>query len=276
MEPQVTYIQPKPKLGLEVGEIWRKRELLFYFIWRNFKIRYKQTAIGAAWALFRPLILMIVFTLLFNRAVGITSGSPDIPYPLFSYIGLLFWTYFAQTTIQVGDSMVANQNIFTKIYFPRLIIPLSATLTGLIDFFIAAIIYIGLMFYYGIFPTTAGVLLFFPMLLITFITVLGLGSLTAALNVRYRDVSQALPFIMQVLLFLTPVIYPVSSLPENLQWILFLNPITGVIEVMRATLLGLGDINIFHIAISISSSLALLIVGIRVFKREERIFADVV
>jgi lipopolysaccharide transport system permease protein len=276
MQPQITHIKPNPKFGLELKDIYAKRELLFYFIWRNFKIRYKQTVVGAGWAVFRPLILMVVFTLLFNKAVGITSGSTNIPYPIFSYIGLLFWTYFSQTVVQVGDSMLANQNIFTKIYFPRLIIPLSVTLTGLIDFFIATLIYIVLMFYYGIFPQTAGLVLFLPMLLMSILTVLGVGSFMAALNVRYRDVGQALPFVVQVLLFLTPVIYPVSSVPERLQWVLFLNPMAGVIEVMRATLLSYGQVNYAHITLSVASCLVILVFGIWFFKKQEKIFADVI
>lgn len=276
MEPEVTHIQPNPKLGLELGQIWHKRELLLFFMWRNFKIRYKQTVIGAGWALFRPLILMVVFTLFFHRAVGIGTGDNSLPYPIFSYVGLLFWTYFAQTINAVGTSMVDNQNIFKKIYFPRLIIPLSATLTGLIDFLVATLIYIALMIHYGIYPSLSGCLLFIPMLLVSMITVFGAGSLMAALNVRYRDVSQALPFLTQVLLFLTPVIYPVSIAPENWRWVLFLNPMTGVIETMRATLLGAGSVDVGHLLISVASALILLIVGIRFFKRQEKVFADYV
>ena len=184
MEPPVTKIQASPRFGLEIKEIIAKHELLFYFMWRNFKIRYKQTVIGAGWAVFKPFILMVVFTLLFNKTINVKTGAGNIPYPIFSYVGLLFWTYFSQTVVQVGTSMVDNQSIFTKIYFPRLIIPLSTTLTGLIDFAAAALIYIVMMLHYGIYPTLSGSLLFIPMLLLSMITVMGMGCYMAALNVR--------------------------------------------------------------------------------------------
>lgn len=276
IQPATTHIQPNPKLGLNLGQIWHQRELLGFFMWRNFKIRYKQTVIGAGWALFRPLVLMVVFTLFFHRAVGIGTGDDQIPYPIFSYVGLLFWTYFAQTVTSVGTSLVDNQNIFKKVFFPRLIMPLAASLTGLIDFAVATLIYIALAINYGIYPSLAGLLLFVPMLLVSIAAVLGVGSFMAALNVRYRDVSQALPFMIQVLLFLSPVIYPVSIVPETWRWLIFLNPIAGVIEVMRATLLGIGSIDLGHLAISLASCLILLIAGIRFFKRQEKIFADYV
>jgi lipopolysaccharide transport system permease protein len=267
-------IEPNVSWALEWKELLSNLELLYFFSWRNFKIRYKQTVIGASWAIIRPFILMVVFTLFFNRALNVETGNTDVPYPVFSYAGLLFWNYFAQTTNQVGTSLVSYQGVINKVYFPRLIVPISTAVTGLIDFFLAFLIYVGILIYYSITPDALGILLFIPALIITFLTVVGVGSFMAALNVRYRDVAQALPFGIQVLLFLTPVIYPVGAIPEQFQWILYLNPITGVIESVRNGMLGLGDMQWGYYAISVGACITFLTIGFALFKRQERAIGD--
>ncbi|MDX1765313.1 MAG: ABC transporter permease [Candidatus Saccharimonadales bacterium] len=276
MAKTTTVIDSGRNLGLDWREFLKNRELLYFFTWRNFKIRYKQTLIGAGWAVFRPFALMVVFTAIFQRTGNLAPGYEDIPYPLFLYSGLLFWTYFAQTTTQVGESLLTSQNIIKKIYFPRLIAPVSVAITGLIDFFFSFIIYIGLMAYYGVAPGLLGVLMFLPMVLMSFLAVMGVGSFMTALNVRYRDVRQALPFAIQLLLFLTPVIYSVDFIPQNLQWILFVNPMAGVVEAMRAGILGVEAINWGFLGISVLSLLVILIIGLAFFRSQERKVADLI
>ena len=269
-----TVITQNRSIREELKEIREQKELLWFFARRNFKIRYKQSVIGAGWAIFQPLILMVVFTVFFNRLAGIESGDEAVPYPIFAYAGLLFWNYFAQTVNQAAGSLVTFQGVIKKIYFPRMMAPLSTSITGLIDFGFALLIYIGLMFYYGIAPSVEGLLLFLPMLLLSFITVFGVGMLLSSINIKYRDVQQALPFFIQAGLFVTPVIYPVSLVPERLDWVLFLNPMAGVIETMRASLLGLGDIPWLNLGISVLCALLLFVVGLYFFKRREAEIAD--
>jgi lipopolysaccharide transport system permease protein len=267
-------IKPQKTLRIDWRELWAYRELFYFFAWRDIKARYKQTAIGIAWAILQPFIMMVVFTLFFNKVVGIQSGA--IPYAIFSYTGLLFWNYFSQALNRSSESLVANQGIITKTYFPRVIAPISATIVAAIDFCFAGVIFVGLMAYFRIVPGLEGVLLFFPMLFVSFIAASGLGMFLSALNVKYRDVRQALPFFIQTLLFLTPVIYPVSMVPERFQWLLYLNPMTGVITTMRATLLHEGVIDWSLVSISIVSALALFVLGFVYFKRREREFADII
>ncbi len=271
-----TVIDNKRRFALDYKELLRNNHLFFYFAWRNFKIRYKQTAIGAAWAILQPVILMIVFTLFFNKVANIGSGAEHVPYPIFAFSALLFWNYFSQNVTQVSNSLLAYQNVIRKIYFPRIIAPISAAFTGLIDMGFAFLVYVGLMFYYHIVPTTAGVLLFLPMVLLTVVTVLGIGLFLAALNIKYRDVAQALPFFVQTMLFVTPVIYPVSLVPEEYQMLLYINPMAGVIETVRASLLSVGPIPWDGLLVSTISAVVMLIFGITYFHRKEREFADLV
>lgn len=268
-------IRPQKKLRIDWKELWGYRELFYYFVWRDIKVRYKQTAIGVAWAVFQPLIMMVVFTLFFNKVAGIDSGSA-IPYAIFSYSGLLFWNYFSQALSRSSESLVGNQGMITKIYFPRIILPFSATIVGLVDFFFALVIFAGLMFYFDIAPSLAGVLLLIPMLLLSFIAASGIGMFLASLNVKYRDVRQALPFFIQTLLFLTPVIYPVSLVPGRFQWLLYLNPMTGVISTMRAGLLNEAPIPYHLLGLSVISAVLLFIIGFTYFKRREREVADII
>lgn len=271
-----TVITPNRTVALEASEFWERRELLYFFTWRNFKVRYKQTAIGALWAMFRPLILMVVFTLTFNKVANVNTGSSEIPYPIFAYAGLMYWSYFSQTVTQVGGSLVSYQGIIQKIYFPRLMIPVSTAITGMIDFFFAAIIYIAMCFYFGVYPSILGIVMLLPMLLLAFIATLGIGLYMASLNVKYRDVGQALPFFVQAMLFLTPVVYPVELVPDSYKWVLYLNPMTGVVDTMQASLLNIRPVNYRFLSISIISSLVILFLALVYFKAKEREIADII
>lgn len=269
-----TVIQPKKRLAIDWKEIFAYRELFYFFAWRDIKVRYKQTLIGAGWAILQPLITMVVFTIFFNKVAGISSG--ELPYAIFSYSGLLFWNFFSNSLGTVSNSLLANQAVITKIYFPRIITPVAATLLGVVDFFFAGLVFAGLMIYFQIVPGLAGLLLLVPMLLLTLITSLGLGMLLAALNVKYRDVRAAVPFIIQLGLFLTPVIYPLSMIPERYQWLAYLNPMAGVINTVRAGLLHQGTIDWGGLGLSTLVAVILLVIGVRYFSKTERGFADII
>ncbi len=271
----ITIIKPQRKLHIDWRELWLYRELFYYFAWRDIKVRYKQTALGASWAIVQPFTTMVIFTLLFNKAAGITSGSA-VPYAIFSFIGLLFWNYFSSALTRAGNSLVDNQQVITKVYFPRIIPPISSTIVALLDFGFAFIVFLGLMAYFRIIPSWEGVFLLIPALIITFVAASGLGLFLAALNVKYRDIKQALPFLIQTGLFLTPVIYPVTAIPERFQWLLYLNPMTGVINAMRSSLLGQGAINWPLTAISVAVAILLFVIGLSFFKAKEREFADII
>lgn len=270
----VTIIKPKKDLSLEdFREVWRYRELLYFFTWRDLKVRYKQTSIGALWAIFQPFITMVVFSVFFGKLAGIPSDS--VPYPVFVYVGLLFWQFFSGALTDTSNTLVANQSIITKVYFPRLILPISAVITKLIDFAIAAVILVGLMIYYGFAPNLIGLAILPLLLLITFMASVGGGLFLAAVNVKYRDVRYVLPFFIQILLFLTPVIYP-ASIAGAYSKLLAMNPMTGVIQAARAALLGTTPINWLLLGISFTACLVLLVVGVIYFKKVERYFADIV
>jgi lipopolysaccharide transport system permease protein len=269
-----TVIRPNSHIGLNLAELKAYRELFFYFAWRDVKVRYKQSILGIGWAILQPFAMMVVFTLFFNHVAKISSGN--IPYAIFSYTGLLFWNSFSSALTRSSNSLVQNQSVITKIYFPRLIVPISATIVSFIDFFFAFLVFIGLMVYYHIVPGSAGIVFLIPAILMTFVTASGLGLFLSAVNVKYRDVQQIVPFFIQVGLFLTPVIYPVSLVPERYQWILYLNPITGVISAMRSWWLHQGTVDRNLLLISVASSLALLLVGYKYFKSKEREFADII
>lgn len=269
-----TIIKPKKGLALNLRELWDYRGIFYFLVWRDVKVRYKQTIFGVAWAILQPFILMVVFSLFFGRVVGIKAD--DIPYPIFSYTGLLFWQFFSGALSKASGSFVANQGILQKIYFPRLILPLSATMVSLVDFVMAAIVFAGLMIYYQFVPTLLGLVLLVPAILISFLTAAGLGTFFATLNVKYRDVGHALPFLIQLLLFLTPVIYPISLVPERFRWLLQLNPMAGVIEAMRASFLGLGSVNWGSLGLAALIGVALFAFGYLYLKRFESEFADII
>ena len=270
----VTVIQPpKGWLHLDVKELWVFRELAYFFVWRDIKVRYKQTAIGALWAIFQPFMAMVVFSIFFGRFVGIPSDG--IPYPIFVYAGLLFWNYFSFGLSHSAGSMVENGNIIKKIYFPRLIIPIASSLTGLVDFFFATLVLVGLMAYYHYLPYLT-IVFYMPLLLgIAFLSSMGVGCFLAAINVKYRDVRYALPFFIQILMFITPVIYPVSIVGEKYRWLLALNPMSSVIETARAVLFG-KPIEGSLILISLGTAFIFFLAGIIYFRKTERFFADII
>lgn len=266
----------KPRSGwvsLNLQELWLYKELFYIFAWRDIKVRYKQTIVGVLWAFFQPISTMIVFSVFFG---GLTKMPSDgIPYPIFVYSGLLFWNYFSISLGSSSNSLAANESMIKKIYFPRLLLPLSTTITPIIDFGIAVLILVGLMFYYHFTPTFMGVLIFPVLILLSFLTASGLGSLLAAINVRYRDVREVLPFFIQILFYVTPVIYPTTLLPEKFRWILGLNPMSGIIEAARAGIIGDKPINFNLLLISALIATTLFILGLFYFKKSERIFADI-
>ncbi len=270
----IVTIQPKKIFHLsDLKELWQYRELLFFFAWRDLKVRYKQTAIGAGWAIFQPLITMIVFSVFFGQLAKMPSDN--VPYPIFVYVGLLFWQFFSSALSDTSNSLISNQSIITKVYFPRLILPVSSVITKFVDFLIAAVILIGLMFYYGYTPNLLGVLILPLLLIITFMAAVGGGLFLAAINVKYRDVRYALPFFIQLLLFVTPVIYP-ASIAGKYSIFLAINPMMGVIQNARAALLGTAPVNWLLLCISFVACSILLLIGIITFKKVERYFADIV
>jgi len=260
------------KIGLK--ELWNYRELAYFFVWRDVKLRYKQTAVGALWAIFQPLAAMLIFTIFFGKFAKVPSDG--IPYPVFVYLGLLFWNYFSFGLNHAANSMVTNANIIQKIYFPRLIIPISSSLIGLIDFAVSSLILVGLMFYYHSTPKMMGIVYVPVIIFATFLSSVGLGCFLASVNVKYRDVRYILPFFIQMLMFLTPVIYPLSMLSKKYKWLLIMNPMSGVIETARSVIFGIGSVDWGLLYISMCISVALFIFGIIYFRKTERFFADII
>jgi len=271
-EPVVTIQPNKAWSVVELSDLWAFRELLYFLIWRDVKVRYKQTGLGVAWAILQPLLTMLIFTLFFGRLAGVPSDN--IPYPIFAYAGLLPWTFFANAISNSGNSLVGSANLITKVYFPRMIIPGAAVAAGLVDFAIAFVIMVLLMIYYGVMITWS-VLLFPVLVLLTTLLALGVGMWLSALNVKYRDVRFALPFLIQLWMFLSPVIYPASFLPLKLRWLLSLNPMTGIIEGYRSSLFG-RPFNWTALTLSAAVTLGLLIYSSYAFRRMERTFADII
>ncbi len=257
----------------DLKEIWEYRELLYFLSWRDLKVRYKQTAIGIAWVIFQPIITMIVFNVFFGKLLGIPSDN--VPYPIFVYTGLLFWQFFSTSLSEISNSLINNKNIITKVYFPRLIIPISITLTKFVDFFIASIVLAGLMIYYHYTPSLIGILVFPILIIISFLATLGLGFIFSSVNVKYRDVKYILPFFIQILMFVTPVIYP-SSVAGHYSKLLAFNPMTGVISTARAALLGTTPVNWLLILTSFIAAFLLFLIGLIYFKKTEKYFADII
>jgi lipopolysaccharide transport system permease protein len=268
-------IEASKRRSVNLKELWLYRELFLFFAWRDIKVRYKQTALGAGWAILQPFLATGVFTLFFNRVAGIKSGSVDIPYPVFAYLGLMYWNAFSSAVNTVSNSLVSNQGVITKIYFPRLIPPLAAIALSVVDFFFAGIIFVIILGVYQIVPGINGILLLLPALGLIELAALGMGIFFAALNVKYRDVRSALPFITQILLFMTPVIYPVTLIPERFRIFTYLNPATGAISSIRAGFFK-EPINKAGLLISVCSAIVMLMIGIWYFKRTEKNFADII
>jgi len=272
----ISVIRIEPSRGwvsIELSELWTYRELLYFLIWRDVKVRYKQTVIGIGWAILQPLLTMVIFTMIFGNFAKIPSDG--LPYPVFAFTALLPWNLFAGALNRCTLSLVGSANLITKVYFPRLIVPVSAIISGIIDFAIAFVFLLGLMLWFHIVPTWGAIAL--PIfLLLTLITALAVGLWLSALDVRYRDVGHAIPFLIQIWMFLSPVAYPLSVVPEKWRLLYSLNPMVGVIEGFRWALLGRESPDFKVIAVSTAVVVALLLSGLVYFKRIERTFADVV
>ena len=265
----------KPRSGWQAvnfAELWRYRELAYFLCWRDIKVRYKQTVLGALWAILQPALLMAVFTVV-SRVAEVPSDN--IPRPIFMFSGLLAWVYFANALSAAGNSLVNSAHLITKVYFPRLLTPAAAALAWLVDFAVGSVILVLLMAYYRFWPGWR-VLLFPYLVCFTYLTALGLGLCLSALNVRYRDVRHVIPFFVQAGMFLTPVIYPVTLFPEAWRGVLYLNPMAGLIENYRACVSGVTNINWQALALSNAVTLAVLVFGALYFRRVERTFADVI
>ncbi|MBE0669586.1 MAG: ABC transporter permease [Anaerolineales bacterium] len=256
-----------------IREFWRYKELLYFFVWRDVKVKYKQTVLGALWAVIQPFFQMIVFTIFFGKLAKMPSDG--IPYPIFSYAALVPWTYFTGALSSAGNCLVGNSNLLTKVYFPRVAIPVASVLAGLIDFFIASVLLGGVMMYFQV-PFT-WTLIFWPILVLPLMLLaLGLGMLLASLNVKYRDIKYTIPFGIQLLLFLTPIIYPISIVPEKYRILISLNPLAGIIEAFRSIVIHNKPIDFLSLGISFSVILVVLIMGLSVFQKTEKSFADLV
>lgn len=272
--PHVLVIEPTRGLArFNLAEVWAYRELLYFLVWRDVKVRYKQTALGAAWAVIQPVMTMLVFSVFFGRLAKMPSDG--VPYPVFAYTALLPWQLFAYALGESSNSLVGSQNLITKVYFPRLVIPIAAVLAGLVDFAIAFVVLLGLMSYYGIVPTMAVV--FLPAFVaLAVVTALAVGLWLSALNVNYRDVRYTVPFITQIWLFLTPVAYPSSLVPERWRALLGLNPMAGVVEGFRWALLGHEHAPGPMLAVSAAAVAIILVSGLIYFRRTESTIADFV
>jgi lipopolysaccharide transport system permease protein len=270
--PVLRITPPSRWWELPLVEMWDYRELLYFFVWRDIKVRYKQTVIGAAWAVLQPFLTMLVFSL-FGRLAHIPSQG--LPYPIFYYSALLPWMYFAGALQNSTNTIVENQRLITKVYFPRLILPFSSVLSGLVDFGISFLMFVAMMIYYGIRPSAA--MLWFPVfLLLAVVTALGVGLWLSALNALYRDVRYVLPFLVQFWWIASPVVYPTALVPEKWRWLYGLNPMAGVIEGFRWSLAGKGDPPGYFLFVSAAVVAATLLSGVAYFQKMETTIADVV
>ena len=259
--------------ALDLADLWEYRELIYFLTWRDIKVRYKQTVLGGAWAILQPFLTMVVFSVFFGRLAGIPSDG--LPYPIFAYCALLPWQLFAHALTESSNSLVANERLITKVYFPRLVVPISAVLAGLLDFLVAFVVLIGMMMYYHIRPTAA--LWTVPLFLLLAVgAALGVGLWLSALNVQYRDVRYTIPFLTQFWLFLTPVAYPSTLVPVSWRALYGLNPMAGVVEGFRWALLGKAEGPGALLAVSVAITIVILVGGLYYFRRMEKTFADVV
>jgi lipopolysaccharide transport system permease protein len=273
IKPTVRIEPAQGWFALELREVWAYRELLAFLVWRDVAVRYKQTALGAVWAILQPLLTMVIFTIVFGNFANMPSDN--LPYPIFAYTALLPWNYFAQAINRSGSSLVGNANLISKVYFPRLIVPIAAAVAPLVDFAVAFVILIAMMLWFGVAPNW-GVLALPLFLLLALLTALAVGLWLSALNVRYRDVAYTIPFLVQFWMYASPVVYPVSIVPAQWRLLFSLNPMTGVIEGFRWALLGKASPDFGVMAMSAVVVLGLLFSGLIYFKRMEQTFADVI
>lgn len=267
-----TLIRPSSGwVAINVGELWRARELIGFLAWRDLSVRYRQTAIGILWAIIQPFFTMVVFTVVFGHLAGLKSEG--VPYPIFAFAALVPWQFFVYCLTQSGNALISNQNLITKVYFPRLAIPLAVVLAGLADFAVASVVLGAMMAYYSVVPTAATLLL--PLfLLLALVTALGAGLLLSSLAVRYRDVQYVIPFLVQLWLFATPIAYEPGIFPQPWRSLLGLNPMTGVVEGFRWALLGTHTAPGISIVLSAVVAVLLLVAGLFTFRRMEASFAD--
>ena len=276
MESDAPVIVVKPSRGwisLKLGDLWRYRELIYFLTWRDIKVRYKQTVLGGAWAIIQPFFTMVVFSLFFGKLAKVPSDG--LPYPIFAYAALVPWTFFANGLSQSSNSLVGSANLIKKVYFPRLVVPISSVISGVFDFILAFVVLLGMMLYYGIFPTVN--IVWLPLLLLLTLTnSLGVGLWLSTLNVQFRDVRYTVPFLTQFWLFSTPIAYPSSLLSQPWRTLYGINPMVGVVEGFRWALLGTDTAPGPIIMVSSLVALALLVGGAFYFKRLEKSFADVI
>ena len=270
--PRVLIKSEESGVQLNLGDWWAYRELLYFLTLRDVKVRYKQTALGAAWVIVQPLFMMLIVTLVFNRFARVGAG--ELPYPLFAYAGLLIWVFFSNAVVNGTNSLTANTNLITKVYFPRIFIPAAAVGAGLVDLCIASLVLAALAVYYGV-GFHAGLLLLPFFVLLATLLALGAGILVSALTVKYRDLRHALPFVIQFWMFASPVIYPSSIVPEGWRWLLVANPLASILEGFRSALTG-RPFDWPAIAVAASTTTVLLVVSVYVFRRTEDTFADVI
>ncbi len=269
----VVVIEPRRgSIAINLHDLWQYRDLLYILALRDIKVRYKQTVLGILWAIIQPLFMMIIFTLFFGRLAKIPSDG--IPYPLFAYAGLLPWTFFSNALNSSGNSLVGNSSLITKVYFPRMIIPIAAVGSGLIDFVIAFGLLVLLMLYYNI-GFSLNILMLPILTLLTALLTIGIGMWMSALNVKYRDIRYALPFLIQLLMFATPIIYPSSLIPDKWRWLFMINPLTGLVEGYRSAIFG-KPFDLTGLSISIFIIFVVLIYSAYTFRQMERSFADIV
>lgn len=275
MKENTVVIKPKQNaFSIDLKEIWRYRELFYIFAWRNIKVRYKQTFLGVAWAVLQPIVSMVIFTIFFGNLAKIPSGS--IPYPVFVLCGLVFWNFFSNALSQASNSLVENQHIIQKVYLPKIILPISAVITSTVDFLINLVLLVVVLLIFKQTPSW-NLLLVVPLAwVVSVIGATGIGLFLSALNVKYRDVRYALPFFIQSLIFVSPVIYGTNIVRDSNKLIMALNPMTGVIEAVRVSVTGLANFNWQLIAISVTSSLLVFIFGVFYFNKTERFFADII
>jgi lipopolysaccharide transport system permease protein len=271
-QPLFSIMPQRGWVSLNIREVWAYRELLYFLTWRDIKVRYKQTVLGVAWAVLQPVVSMVIFTLFFGKLARMPSDG--IPYPIFAYAGLLPWTFVSNAVTSAGDSLVGSAALVTKVYFPRLIIPFAAVCAALVDLAIAAVVLFAMMIWYGV-VFRWQILMLLPLVATAAMLAAAVGMWMSALNVKYRDVRYALPFLIQAWMFVTPIIYPASIVPEHWRWLLNLNPLTGVIEGFRSALFG-RSFRWSDLVAATAITMAGLVYFAYVFRRMERQFADIV
>ena len=272
----VIHIRSKKGLQfIDLRELLQYRDLFYFLVKRDYSVKYKQTVLGVLWAVIQPFFLMVVFSLFFGQLAKIPSDG--VPYPIFNFTAMVAWTYFSTAINTSSNSIVGSGSLISKIYFPRIFIPLTPVIAGLVDFFIAFIVLIGMMFYYHIFPSIMLVLVALPGLIILMIfTAGGVGMVLSALSAKYRDIRYTVPFLIQFWMFATPIVYPASMIPQKYRMIYALNPMTGIIEGFRSALLGRSTFPLDMVALSVVVSTAVFVIGAAYFKQVERFFADVI